>query len=53
MLRFRSKRGKLLLEISNRNMCPLRNTLLVDHKSMVNLYTCPGFIRLAFSCESR
>ena len=29
--------GKLLLEISSRNMCPLRNTLLVDHKSMVNL----------------
>src|SRR5258707_8519010 len=39
VFRLRSNRGKLLLEISRRRAWPLRKTLLVDHRSMVSLYT--------------
>src|SRR3954466_4026451 len=35
VLRFRSNRGKLLLDTSSRSTCPLRNTLLVDQASIV------------------
>src|SRR5690348_13556426 len=53
LFRLRSKRGKLLLDTSSRSTCPFLNTLLVAHISMVNLYTCPGFISSGFSRESR
>src|SRR5580658_5325830 len=38
----RSKRGKLLLEISRRIECPARKALLVTPAWMVNGYTSPG-----------
>src|ERR1051326_1922177 len=37
VFRFRSNRGKLLLEISSRNTCPFLKTLLVAHKSRLSL----------------
>ena len=37
VLRLRSKRGKLLLEISRRNVWPFLKTLLVDQRSIANL----------------
>ena len=45
VFRFLSKRGKLLLLISSRSRCPLRKTLLVDHKSTVNLIALPRLQR--------
>ena len=53
MLRFRSKRGKLLELISTRMRCPGRKTLLVAHRSMVYSYTRPGSIGEGLVAESR
>ena len=47
VFRFLSNRGKLLLEISILIWCPLRKTLLVDHKSMEYSTISPGVIKEA------
>ena len=44
---FRSNLGKLLLDISRRILWPRLNRLLVADRSIVNSYTCPGWMRLA------
>src|SRR5206468_8003002 len=53
VLRFRSKRGKLLELISSRIRCPGRKTLLVAHKSMVNRYGFPDSISFGALADSR
>ena len=53
VFRFRSKRGKLLLDTSTRSLCPALKTLAVSHRSMAYSYTLPGSISVGSSMDSR
>src|SRR5262252_2115943 len=53
VFRFRSKRGKLLLEISKRIRWPVLKTLLVAHRSIIRGETLPGTRGAAVAAESR
>ena len=48
-----STRGKLLLEISSRILCPRRKTREVGYSSIVNSKGCPATKGLARSSDSR